>query len=84
MLCDKCGNEFSKIVDSRPTDGGIRRRRICNICGHKWTTLEVVYEPKRGARPTKLQKDIDDISQLVAQLQEKIALFLGNYKGDIT
>ncbi len=39
-----CGNNGSKVVDSRPTDDGraIRRRRECERCGFRFTTFERV------------------------------------------
>jgi transcriptional repressor NrdR len=42
MRCPWCGNEDSKVIDSRPADGGdaIRRRRECLACGRRFTTFE--------------------------------------------
>ena len=45
MKCPSCGNEESKVVDSRPTgDSEIRRRRECLACGKRFTTYEVLEE----------------------------------------
>ena len=42
MRCPSCGNNNSKVVDSRPCDEGasIRRRRECLMCGRRFTTYE--------------------------------------------
>ncbi|MEM9221286.1 MAG: transcriptional regulator NrdR [Pseudomonadota bacterium] len=42
MRCPYCGAENSQVKDSRPTDDGaaIRRRRVCNGCGGRFTTFE--------------------------------------------
>lgn len=42
MHCPDCGNETSRVVDSRPIDGGtaIRRRRECQACEFRFTTYE--------------------------------------------
>lgn len=42
MLCPKCQNNGSRVIDSRPTDDGkaIRRRRECEECGFRFTTFE--------------------------------------------
>jgi transcriptional repressor NrdR len=42
VRCPWCGNEDSKVIDSRPADGGdaIRRRRECLACGRRFTTFE--------------------------------------------
>lgn len=44
MKCPFCGNEDSKVIDSRPTDEGerIRRRRECTACGKRFTTYEII------------------------------------------
>ncbi len=42
MRCPECGYEDSKVIDSRPTDGKIRRRRECLSCKCRFTTYEVV------------------------------------------
>lgn len=42
MLCPKCGQVKSKVIDSRSSDDGscIRRRRECLACGARFTTYE--------------------------------------------
>jgi len=42
MNCPYCGAEDTRVVDSRPSDGGlaIRRRRECPACGRRFTTYE--------------------------------------------
>ena len=44
MKCPYCGNEESKVVDSRSTEDNskIRRRRVCFSCGKRFTTYEIV------------------------------------------
>ena len=42
MLCPSCGADATRVIDSRPVEAGaaIRRRRECEICGHRYTTYE--------------------------------------------
>lgn len=42
MYCPFCKNEETRVVDSRLADEGqaIRRRRSCNECGRRFTTVE--------------------------------------------
>ena len=41
-ICPKCGNEQGKIIDSRQDSNGlVRRRHKCLICGRRWSTLEL-------------------------------------------
>ena len=43
MTCPKCGNPQSIVTNSRPTKRkpGVRRRRECCACKHRWTTMEM-------------------------------------------
>lgn len=41
MKCPVCGETNSKVIDSRPTDSEIRRRRECVSCGRRFTTYEI-------------------------------------------
>ena len=42
MKCPFCGEENTKVIDSRPADdnSSIRRRRKCEKCGKRFTTYE--------------------------------------------
>ena len=44
MKCIYCGNEESKVLDSRNSDetNAIRRRRECLNCGRRFTTYETI------------------------------------------
>ena len=42
MRCPFCSNEDTQVKDSRPTEDNtsIRRRRVCDACGSRFTTFE--------------------------------------------
>ena len=44
MKCPFCGEDSTKVIDSRPADDNcsIRRRRECEECGKRFTTYEKV------------------------------------------
>lgn len=42
MKCPECGYEVSKVIDSRPAENKIRRRRECLSCKCRFTTYEMV------------------------------------------
>ena len=42
MKCPECGYEDSKVIDSRPAENKIRRRRECLECKCRFTTYEIV------------------------------------------
>lgn len=44
MKCPFCNNDNTRVVDSRPVDdnSAIRRRRMCDECGKRFTSYEKV------------------------------------------
>ncbi len=44
MKCPFCGSDNTRVIDSRPADdnSSIRRRRMCDECGKRFTTYEKV------------------------------------------
>lgn len=42
MKCPHCGEDRSRVIDTRTTGDGIRRRRACEDCGKRFTTYEHV------------------------------------------
>lgn len=40
MICVFCGHEKTSVTDSRPDGDGIRRRRECQDCGRRFSSLE--------------------------------------------
>ena len=44
MRCPFCNHDDDRVLDSRATDDdtAIRRRRVCNLCGKRYTTYERV------------------------------------------
>lgn len=45
MICPFCHFPDSKVIDSRPKDDRIKRRRECIKCGARFTTYEVIEKP---------------------------------------
>lgn len=44
MKCPFCSNLDTRVIDSRPADdnNSIRRRRLCDVCGKRFTTYEKI------------------------------------------
>ncbi len=62
MKCPNCETNESKVTDSRETESGIRRRRECLGCGHRFSTQELVRIPtlvvdKRDGRRQDYSRD---------------------------
>ena len=62
MRCPFCSNEDSQVKDSRPTEDNtaIRRRRICDQCGSRFTTFERIQLRDLVVYKTNNQKEIFD------------------------
>jgi transcriptional regulator NrdR family protein len=43
IKCPKCKHPKSDVYDSRPKEDGIRRRRTCQKCEHRFSTQEKVF-----------------------------------------
>lgn len=81
MLCPQDGSE-SKVIDSRErSDRGVRRRRECLACGHRWTT----YERDFGIRSSPTELSNAKIAKAIAACEsaiEHLTSLLAN-EGDI-
>ena len=44
MICPFCSHENTRVIDSRPAEdnNSIRRRRVCDECGKRFTTYEKI------------------------------------------
>ena len=44
MKCPYCSHENARVIDSRPAEenNSIRRRRVCDECGKRFTTYEKI------------------------------------------
>lgn len=45
MICPYCNFPDSKVIDSRPKNDRIKRRRECIKCGARFTTFEIMEKP---------------------------------------
>ncbi len=63
MRCPLCATEDTRVIDSRPAEGGgaIRRRRECLVCGERFTTFErpviLATVVKRGGRKEAFDRE---------------------------
>ena len=62
MRCPFCSNEDSQVKDSSPTEDNtaIRRRRICDQCGSRFTTFERIQLRDLVVAKSNGQKEIFD------------------------
>jgi len=48
MKCFHCDNGSLRVVSSRYKNKQFIRRRLCDNCGHRVTTVEIPYETYSG------------------------------------
>lgn len=56
--CPDCGSENWRVVDTRPTEKGRRRRKECLDCGNRWSTIEYA---KGEDAIAELQKKVETL-----------------------
>lgn len=88
MICTKCQQDSTRVLDSRETDShkAVRRRRECEMCQHRFTTFErvettnFIVVKKDGTRENydreKVEKGIWKACQKRRVTQEQIAEIL--------
>lgn len=79
MKCPECGFDDSKVIDSRPTEDKIRRRRECLKCKCRFTTYEVieniplmVVKKDNSIEPFDRQKLIDRVLRATVKRPVKL------------
>ena len=79
MNCPKCGSPHDKVLESRSNKEGtsIRRRRMCNDCGYRFTSYEhierkpIIVVKKDGRHQTF---DIGKVERGIRTCTEKLPL----------
>lgn len=64
-LCPRCGSENNGVQNSRPAVLGRERRRVCQDCGARWSTIEL---HKFAAQSDRYR----DVLTLLSDVQGKI------------
>lgn len=74
MQCPSCGGSDTRVIDSRPAEGGraIRRRRSCELCGHRFTSYERL-EPQLLVRKRSGRLEAFSATKLTAGLSAALA-----------
>ena len=70
MRCPFCSSQDSQVKDSRPTEDNtaIRRRRICDQCGSRFTTFERIQLRDLVVIKTNEQKEVFDRDKMFRSL----------------
>lgn len=70
MKCNQCHSDDIKVIESRDVADGqaIRRRRMCNKCGHRFTTYERLERPQLIVIKNDGTRELFSRSKLLAGL----------------
>lgn len=69
MICPACSAPDSQVSDSRPCEGGngVRRRRKCPRCEHRWTTYE-----REETVPRRVKGTLRDLIAVFATMDRDV------------
>src|SRR6201992_4239178 len=70
MKCNQCQSDDIKVIESRDVADGqaIRRRRMCNACGYRFTTYERIERPQLIVIKNDGTRELFNRSKLLAGL----------------
>jgi len=70
MKCNQCQSDDIKVIESRDVADGqaIRRRRMCNQCGQRFTTYERIERPQLIVIKNDGTRELFNRSKLLAGL----------------
>ncbi len=64
MHCPKCGDDESKVIESRDTGDSVRRRRECLKCNSRYTTYERLERPNLAVIKRDKRRELFDRDKL--------------------
>lgn len=72
--CPGCGLDKTSVIDSRADREGVRRRRKCLVCEHRFTTVERL-------RPdhANMQATVADLEKGINKLKKTMRQVVGEY-----
>lgn len=70
MKCTQCSSDDIKVIESRDVAEGqaIRRRRMCNACGYRFTTYERLERPQLIVIKNDGKRELFNRAKLLAGL----------------
>jgi transcriptional repressor NrdR len=70
VKCNQCPSDDIKVIESRDVAEGqaIRRRRMCNACGHRFTTYERLERPQLIVIKNDGKRELFNRAKLLAGL----------------
>lgn len=79
--CPSCQSASVKVIDSRVSGSGCRRRRECGICAHRWTTYELPTEILEAMQRGLASVDIDRLRTTLVDMLSEVSRAAGELNG---
>lgn len=76
MHCPKCGDDDSKVIESRDTGDSVRRRRECLKCGSRYTTYERIERANLAVIKKDKRRELFDRDKLKRAISSSVGKFL--------
>jgi len=73
MICPKCGSRNDRVINSRTSHDAVRRRRVCNGCNDRFSTIEIScdsFKHFKGIHTDDLVKHLQNVIDNCAELVE--------------
>jgi len=74
--CPKCGDDESRVVESRDTGDSVRRRRECLKCGNRYTTYERLERPNLAVVKRDKRRELFDRDKLKRAVYQSVGKLL--------
>lgn len=78
--CVACKGK-TRVADSRPTELGVRRRRVCEACAHNFTTFEIAREDAEEAQGALDTHTRPRVVALLTAISERLDRVLDEFQG---
>lgn len=76
IVCPECGSTQNVVLDSRPADGRVRRRRKCVRCSGRFTTHETREADDFGVRlqVTQMSESLENLARDLRLFKRRVHL----------
>ncbi len=71
IICSEC-QAATKVLETRDTRHGTRRRRECRKCGHRFTTYEMMEVALPGSRASAPPDDVPDAESIAVEVASEL------------
>lgn len=75
MTCPYCGGN-TKVIDSRPNEDSVHRRRECLICKERFSTTEIDMQMYEKLANVSLSQIQEKVNEAMEQIKNNVNKFI--------